>query len=381
MSLPNITSVPSPCFLLEEKLLRKNLELLRYVQQQANVKIILALKGFSMFSAFGLVKEYLPGTTASSLHEARLGFEEFGGEVHAYSPAYLDRDFDELMAYCGHITFNSVSQYQHFLPKIKTSDKNISCGLRINPEYSTVATDLYNPCVKGSRLGITAKQLGDSLPEGIEGLHSHNLCESSAEALAETIQNIRAKFGKFLPQIKWLNLGGGHAITRKDYNIKLLINTLQVLKTEHPHLEIILEPGSAVAWETGYLVSTVLDIVENEGVLSAMLDVSFTCHMPDTLEMPYKPRILGALEPTQGLPTYKMGGLSCLAGDFMGDYSFEKPLQIRDKLIFDDMIHYTMVKTTNFNGVPLPYFGIRKEDGTFVLIRTPQYEDFKNRLS
>ncbi|MCS7005345.1 MAG: carboxynorspermidine decarboxylase [Cytophagales bacterium] len=376
----DLTSVPSPCFLLEEKLLRNNLELLHYVQKEAGVKIILALKGFAMYHTFDLVRQYLPGTTASSLNEARLGFEEFGGEVHAYSPAYLEREFDELMTYCGHITFNSINQYFHFKPRIEAFSKKISCGLRINPEYSPVKTDLYNPCVKGSRLGVTSKQLSDRLPEGIEGLHSHNLCESSAEALEETLQNIRVKFGKFLSQIQWLNLGGGHAITRKGYNIDLLIKTLKNFKNEYSHLEIILEPGSAVAWETGYLVATVLDIVENDGVLSAMLDVSFTCHMPDTLEMPYKPRIHGAFEPIEGLPTYKMGGLSCLAGDVMGDYSFPKPLQIGDKLIFDDMIHYTMVKTTNFNGVPLPYFAIRKESGELQIVREPRYEHFKDRL-
>jgi carboxynorspermidine decarboxylase len=375
----DLTNVPSPCFLLEEKLLHNNLKILKRVQDESGAKIILALKGFAMYSTFDLVRQYLPGTTASSLHEARLGYEEFGGEVHVYSPAYIPAHFEEIMQYATHITFNSLGQWERFRPTIIAAAKKISCAIRINPEYSEVTTDLYNPCVVGSRLGVTSNYFGDKLPEGIEGLHSHNLCESSAEALEKTLENIENKFGHLLHQAKWLNLGGGHAITRKNYNLDLLIKLIKGIREKY-NVEVILEPGSAVGWETGVLTATVLDIVENAGIKSAMLDVSFSAHMPDCLEMPYKPRIVGAKEPNPSLPTYKMGGSTCLAGDFVGDYSFEKPLSVNDVLIFEDMIHYTMVKTTTFNGVPLPYFAIRKENGELKIVRKPDYQDYKSKL-
>ncbi len=372
--------VPSPCYVLEDRLLRKNLELLKYVQEQAGIEIICALKGFSMFSTFPMVRQYLAGSTASSLHEARLGFEELGAKTHVYSPAFLDSEFDELLTYSNHISFNSLNQFNKF--KDKAIVGGVSCGLRINPQYSEVETDMYNPCIAGSRLGITRNQLGDTLPEGIEGLHSHTLCENDSYTLERTLIAIEERFGGLLEQAKWLNLGGGHLITKKDYDVEHLIGVLKGLKARYPNLKIIMEPGSAVGWRTGYLTSTVLDIIDSQGINVAILDMSFAAHLPDTLEMPYKPVILNAhQEPIAGKPTYRFGGMTCLAGDFYGDYSFDEPLKIGDSIIFDDMIHYTMVKTTTFNGVNLPSIGIWREDDTFDLIKSFGYESFKDRLS
>ncbi len=372
--------IPSPCYVLEDRLLRKNLELLKYVQEKAGIEIICALKGFSMFSTFPMVRQYLAGSTASSLNEARLGFEEMGSKTHVYSPAYLEKEFDELMSYAGHISFNSLNQYSNF--KDRAIANGISCGLRINPQYSEVETDMYNPCIAGSRLGITRNQLGDTLPEGIEGLHSHTLCENDSYTLERTLKAIEERFGDLLKQAKWLNLGGGHLITREDYEPEHLISVLKGLKSRFPNLKIIMEPGSAVGWRTGYLTSTVLDIIDSQGIDVAILDISFAAHMPDTLEMPYKPKILGSHhEPVAGKPTYRFGGMTCLAGDFYGDYSFDEPLQIGDSIVFDDMIHYTMVKTTTFNGVNLPSIGIWREDDTFDLVKSFGYESFKDRLS
>ncbi|MBX2842822.1 MAG: carboxynorspermidine decarboxylase [Flammeovirgaceae bacterium] len=380
MSALDFSEIPSPCYVLEEKKLRDNLMILDLVQQATGAKIICALKGFSMHSTFNLVRQFLPGTTASSLHEARLGTEEFGGEVHAYCPVYLEQEFPEIMEYCEHITFNSLSQWEKYKPIVETAQKNISCAIRINPEYSEVTTDLYNPCIPGSRLGITAEKLGDHLPEGIEGLHFHTLCESSAESLEKTLYAVEEKFGHLLHEAKWLNMGGGHAITRNGYDVNLLIELIKNLILNYD-LEIILEPGSAVGWETGFLLSSVLDIVENQGTKAAMLDTSFAAHMPDCLEMPYQPKIIGAEKNANGNHVYKMGGLTCLAGDVMGDYSFKKPLEIGDKIIFDDMIHYTMVKNNTFNGVNLPSIGILTEEGDFKLIKSFGYTDYKERLS
>lgn len=371
-------SIPSPCYVLEEILLIKNLELLKRVQKEAGVSIICALKGFSFYHEFPLVKQYLAGATASSLHEARLAFEEMGVRPHVYSPAYLEAEWKELASYAGHITFNSLNQYHQY--KDRASAAGISCGLRINPEYAEVETEMYNPCIAGSRLGIRRSDLG-ILPEGIEGLHSHTLCENDSFVLERTLAVIEEKFGDLLPQIKWLNLGGGHLITREDYDVNHLIGLLQSFRSKYPNLEIILEPGSAVGWQTGFLKSTVLDIVESAGITVAILDVSFAAHMPDTLEMPYKPRIRGAnSEPEQGKPTYRFGGMTCLAGDFYGDYSFEKPLVIGDEIILEDMIHYTMVKTTTFNGVNLPSIGKIDRVGDFHLFKSFGYDSFKDRL-
>lgn len=371
--------ISSPAYVLEENLLLNNLKLLQRVQQEAGVEIICALKGFSFYHVFPTVKQYLSGATASSLHEARLAFEEMGNKCHAYTPAYLPAEFEEFMSYASHMTFNSLNQVAQFASQ--ATDKGISCGIRINPEYAEVETDMYNPCIAGSRLGIRRSDLGDRLPEGIEGLHSHTLCENDSYVLERTLAVIDAKFGDLLQQAKWLNLGGGHLITRADYQVDHLIQVLKTFKAKYPHLNIILEPGSAVGWQTGFLKSTVLDIVHSAGIDVAILDVSFAAHMPDTLEMPYKPRIRSASsEPESGKPTYRFGGMTCLAGDYYGDYSFDKPLAIGDSIIFEDMIHYTMVKTTTFNGVNLPDIGLIKSDGEYHRFKHFGYESFKDRL-
>lgn len=371
--------IPSPCFVLEEQLLRKNLELLHDIQERSGANIILALKGFSMYSMFPMVKKYLSGATASSLNEARLIFEEMNCQAHTYSPAYKPEEFFEIMKYSSHISFNSINQFEYFKNQVYSSNKKISMGLRINPEYAEVETEMYNPCVMGSRLGITRKTLGKNLPDGIEGLHSHTMCENDSFVLERTLVHIEEKFGDLLHQAKWLNLGGGHLITREGYNHEHLIAQIKRLKATYD-IDVILEPGSAIAWKTGYLKSTILDIVDAQGINVAILDVSFAAHMPDTLEMPYKPKVLNAIEPSPERPIYRLGGMTCLAGDYISDYSFEKPLKIGDTLIFDDMMHYTMVKTTTFNGVGLPSMGIWKERGEFELLKTFGYETFKDRI-
>lgn len=375
----NYNNIPSPCYVLDEVAFRRNLELIKSVKERAEVEIILAFKAFAMWSVFPIVREYIPFSTASSLAEARLAFEEMGSPAHTYGPAYTDREFPEIMRCSSHITFNSLQQFNRFYPQ--TQFNNISCGLRINPEFSDVETDLYNPCAPGSRLGVVAELLGESLPEGVEGLHFHTLCESSSFDLEKTLLVVEEKFGKFFPQIKWLNMGGGHLMTREGYDVEHLIGILKAFKVKYPHLQLILEPGSAFAWRTGVLVSSVVDIVENKGIKTAMLDVSFACHMPDCLEMPYKPAIVGATDAVSEKPAYRMGGNSCLSGDFYGSWSFEKELKIGDRIVFEDMIHYTMVKTTMFNGVSHPSIGIWTKDNEFKLLREFGYEDYKNRMS
>lgn len=375
------TKVPSPCFVLDESLLRKNLQLIDRVQKEAEIEVILAFKGFSMWSVFPIVKEYLAGATASSLNEARLCFEEMGSKAHTYAAAYAPHEFEEILDYSHHLVFNSLSQYERLKPQVDAHKNTISIGLRVNPEYSEVTTDLYNPTSPTSRLGITAPHLKDGLPEGVEGLHFHALCESDSYTLEKTLASFEKKFGHLLAQVKWVNMGGGHLMTRKGYDIDHLINLLKKFKEKYD-VEVILEPGSAIAWETGDLVSSVLDILENGGVKTAMLDVSFTCHMPDTLEMPYKPNVVGAsTNLVEDKPAYRLGGTSCLAGDFMSEYSFDQPLNIGDKVVLKDMIHYTMVKTTTFNGVTHPSIGVWREKTGFELIRKFGYEDYKNRLS
>lgn len=373
------SKIPSPCYVLDEAAFRQNLELIKSVKDRAGVEIILAFKAFAMWSVFPIVREYIPYSTASSLAEARLAFEEMGSPAHTYGPAYTDREFPEIVKCSSHITFNSLTQFERLYPQ--TQFYNVSCGLRINPEYSDVETDLYNPCAPGSRLGVVAGLLGNKLPDGIEGLHFHTLCESSSYDLEKTLEVVEEKFGKYFEQIKWLNMGGGHLMTREGYDVEHLITLLLNFKTKYPHLQLILEPGSAFAWRTGVLVSSVVDIVENKGIKTAMLDVSFSCHMPDCLEMPYKPAIVGAIEPTADKPAYRMGGNSCLSGDFYGSWSFDSELRIGDRIIFEDMIHYTMVKTTMFNGVSHPSIGIWTKDNEFKLIREFGYDDYKNRMS
>lgn len=375
---------PSPCFVLDETSLKSNLQILDLVQQEAGVKIICALKGFAFWQSFPLLQQYLSGATASSLNEARLIAEEMGMEAHTYCPVFLEEDFKDILIYSSHITFNSFSQYEKYTLQIREFPKKVSVGLRINPEYSEVETDLYNPAIAGSRLGITSDQFPTTLPEGIDGLHFHTLCENDSFVLERTLVEVEKRFGHLIKQCKWFNMGGGHHITREGYDIEHLVNLLRAFKERYPNLEeVILEPGEAVGWQTGVLVSTVQDIINSKGINVAMLDVSFACHMPDCLEMPYKPTIVNATDAVEGKPTYRMGGSSCLAGDFMGmgDYSFDEPLEPGDKIVFDDMIHYTMVKTTFFNGVKHPSIGITSENGEFILLKEFGFEDYKNKLS
>lgn len=381
-----MNKIPSPCYVMEESLLRRNLTLIKNVSERAGVDIILAFKAFALWKSFPVFREYGFASTASSVNEARLAWEEMGSPAHTYSPAYTEENFPVFMKYSSHITFNSLSQFNRFYPLIAASGDKISCGLRINPEYSEVGTDLYNPCAPGSRMGITVFHLGDTLPEGVEGFHFHTLCESTSYDLEKTLGVIEEYFGGFLNRLKWLNMGGGHLMTRKDYDTEHLISLLKSFKARHPNLKIILEPGSAFAWQTGYLLTTVVDIVENGGVKTAIIDASFSCHMPDCLEMPYKPVIRGAVDPDPGQPEaeqlnrYRIGGNSCLSGDFMGDWIFEKPLKPGDQLIFEDMIHYTIVKTTMFNGIPHPSVAMLHENGEPEIFRTFTYEDYKRRM-
>lgn len=372
--------IPSPCYILDEKAFRKNLSLLRTIKESAEVEIILAFKAFAMWSVFPIVREYITHSTASSLAEAQLAYEEMGSRAHTYAPAYSPTEFEQIASYSSHVTFNSLTQFDLLCDTALS--KNVSCGLRINPQYSEVGTSLYNPCSVGSRLGATADKIGKRLPKGIEGLHFHTLCESNSFDLEKTLHIVEQKFGHLFSQIKWINMGGGHLITHADYDTQHLVQLLQRFKYRHPHLQVILEPGSAFAWQTGELASTVLDIVENDGIQTAMLDVSFSCHMPDCLEMPYKPTIREALSTVnKDKPTYRMGGNSCLSGDFYGDWSFDTPLHIGSRITFEDMIHYTMVKTTMFNGVSHPSIGIRDTNGEFRLIKSFGYKDYRDRLS
>lgn len=377
----DIQTIPSPCYVIEESLLRRNLTLIKDVKERAGIEIIMALKAFAMWKVFPIVREYIPYATASSVYEARLVYEELGTPAHTYSPAYTEADFPHLLKCSSHITFNSLSQFERFYPMVVADGRRISCGLRINPEYSDVATELYNPCAPGSRMGITSDKLPDQLPEGVEGLHFHTLCESSAQDLANTLQTVEQRFGRWLSQVRWLNMGGGHLMTRKGYDIDFLLRLLNEFKAKYPHLQIIMEPGSAFFWQTGFLRTTVVDLVENSGIETAVIDASFTCHMPDCLEMPYKPAVRHATDAVPGKPTYRIGGCSCLSGDFMGDWSFDRPLHIGDPLIFEDMIHYTTVKTTMFNGIQHPSMAILREDGTLDMLRAFTYEDYKSRMS
>ncbi|MDH6533369.1 carboxynorspermidine decarboxylase [Parabacteroides sp. 52] len=376
-----IDQLPSPCYVMEERLLRNNLALIKSVKERAGVNIILAFKSFALWKAFPIVREYIPYSTASSIYEAQLAYEEMGSLAHTYSPAYTEKDFPAILRYSSHVTFNSLSQFNRFYPMVEADGNRVSCGIRINPEYSVVETDLYNPTAPGSRMGVVRDLLGESLPEGVEGLHFHTLCESTSYDLEKTLAVVEERFGQFLPHIKWLNMGGGHLMTRKGYDVEHLIELLQGFKAKYPNLEIILEPGSAFAWQTGFLLTTVVDVVENKGIRTAIIDASFTCHMPDCLEMPYQPAIRQAVSQEEGAYTYRIGGNSCLSGDFMGDWHFVKPLQVGDNLIFEDMIHYTIVKTNMFNGIPHPALALWSREDELILYRTFGYEDYKHRMS
>ncbi len=376
----DIKKIPSPCYVLDEDLLRKNLELIKSVKERAGVEIILAFKSFAMWGAFPIIKPYISFATASSVNEARLAFEEMGTKAHTYAPVFTDGEFDSILKYSSHITFNSLSQFERLKKRVENYAENISLGLRINPEFSTVETELYNPCAAGSRLGIPPSEMPKKLPDEIEGLHFHTLCESNSFDLEKTLDAVEEKFGQFLPQLKWINFGGGHLITHKGYDVEHFVNILKAFR-EKWNIKIILEPGSAFNWGTGVLISSVVDIVQNHGIKTAMLDVSFAAHMPDCIEMPYQPLIRGALNKAdQGKHIYRMGGNSCLAGDVVGDYSFEKELKIGDRIVFEDMIHYTMVKTNMFNGVTHPSIAIWNENKGLVILRKFNYEDYKNRL-
>jgi carboxynorspermidine decarboxylase len=375
----DLSKLPSPCYLVDERLLKKNLEVLDYVQEKTGANIILATKAFSMFSTFPLIGKYLKGVTSSSLHEARLGYEEMGKEVHIYAPAYRDDEFDEIMKYSDHIVFNSFSQWKKFRDKVKNvQGKKIECGIRINPEYSEIETDIYNPCFENSRMGVTLANFEEDELEGIDGLHFHTMCEQNSDTLERTIKVVDEKFGKYIRNMKWINFGGGHHITRSDYDMEALIKSINFIKDKYG-VEVYLEPGEAIALNTGFLVSTVLDTMKN-GMDIAILDTSAECHMPDVLAMPYRPNIIGAGMPNEYKYTYRFGGPTCLAGDVIGDYSFKEHLKPGDKLVFCDMAIYSMVKNNTFNGVNLPAIVKYSEEKGVEVLKEFGYEDFKSRL-
>lgn len=374
----DISKVKTPCYVVEESLLLKNAKILEYVQQQANCKILLAQKAFSMYSAYPLLSKYLKGTTASGLYEAKMGREEFDGEVHVFSPAYKTDEMQELVQIADHIVFNSFSQWKKHRDTIKNCGRKISCGLRVNPEYSEIETEIYNPCAKNSRLGITLEQFDESELDGIDGLHFHTMCEQGAETLERTLPYFEEKFGKYLYNMKWVNFGGGHHITRDDYNVELLIKCVKYISEKY-NVQVYLEPGEAVALNAGFLVSEVMDIGKN-GINFAIVDTSAACHMPDVLEMPYRPMIVGSGQPDEKSYTYRLGGPTCLAGDIIGDYSFDKPLTVGDRLVFTDMAIYSMVKNNTFNGMPLPRIYLNTLDDELKLVKEFGYEDFKSRL-
>ena len=376
----DVTMLPSPCYLVDERLLEKNLKILDCVQKESGAKIILATKAFSMFSTFPLIGKYLNGVTSSSLFEARLGYEEMGKEVHIFSPAYRMDEFNEIMKYSDHIIFNSFNQWKLYRDKVKNhKDKKIECGIRINPEYSEIETDIYNPCFENSRMGVTLENFEEDEFEGIDGLHFHTMCDQGADVLERTIKVVDEKFGKYIEKVKWINFGGGHHITREGYELEKLIDSILYIKNKY-NVDVYLEPGEAIALNAGFLVSTVLDIMKN-GMNIAILDTSAECHMPDVLAMPYRPYIIDSGMPNEYEYTYRFGGPTCLAGDIIGDYSFKEPLKIGDKLIFCDMAIYSMVKNNTFNGVNLPAIVKYSEENGLEVIKKFGYEDFKNRLS
>jgi len=384
VDLHTFEGIKTPVYVLEEERLRRNLSLIRRVAQEADVEIILAFKAFALWKTFPIFREYISSTTASSLSEARLALEEFGSKAHTYSPAYKDEEFAKIVECSSHLTFNSWGQYERFHERAK----GLSLGLRVNPEYSEVETALYNPCAPGTRFGVSNDKLPSQLPADIEGFHCHCLCESGADVFERTLVHFEEKFSRWLPQLKWVNFGGGHLMTRTDYQVEHLINILKGFKQRYPHLHVILEPGSAFAWQTGPLVSQVVDIVEDKGIRTAILDVSFTCHMPDCLEMPYMPVVRGAhvvenWKPSgerEVFPVYRLGGNSCLSGDYMGYWEFDHELSVGEKIIFEDMIHYTTVKTNMFNGISHPSLAIVHMNHEMEILRDFTYEDYRDRM-
>lgn len=376
--------IKMPAYILEEEKLRRNLSLIKGVADEAGIEIILAFKAFALWKTFPIFREYINSTTASSLSEARLAYEEFGAPAHTFSPAYTDLEIEDIARMSSHLTFNSLSQYSRHHTKALETNSNLKLGIRVNPEYSEVGTDIYNPCAPGTRFGVLASQLPERLPEDITGFHCHCHCESGADVFQRTLVHIEEKFSKWFDQLEWINFGGGHLMTRKDYDIRLLIDILKDFKKRYPNLKVILEPGSAFAWQTGPLVSHVVDVVENKGIKTAILDVSFTCHMPDCLEMPYWPTVRGAEtiegEYGKGENIYRLGGNSCLSGDWMQSWRFDHALQIGETVIFEDMIHYTTVKTCTFNGITHPDICLLKKNGELQVLRHFDYQDYKNRM-
>ena len=373
----------TPVYIIEEKRLRHNLALIREVACRTDSEWILAFKAFALWKTFPIFREYISSTTASSLSEARLAFEEFGAKAHTYSPAYKDDEYDEIVRCSSHLTFNSLSQYERFHERAG----ECSLGLRVNPEYSEVETLLYNPCAPGTRFGVSADKLPEQLPSDIKGFHCHCHCESGSDVFERSLQHIEEKFAKWFPQIEWINFGGGHLVTRKDYDIERLVRLMQGFHERYPWLKVIFEPGSAFAWQTGPLVASVVDIVEDKGIRTAILDVSFTCHMPDCLEMPYFPEVRGAehveneeLRMKNEEFLYRLGGNSCLSGDWMGDWQFDHELKVGEQIIFEDMIHYTTVKTNTFNGITHPSIAMEHSDGTLEMLREYSYEDYRDRM-
>lgn len=375
----------TPYYIVYEDRIRRNLELITSVARDAGVDIIMAFKANALWRTFPVVREYVRNSTASSLNEMRLGNEELGGEVHTYCPAYTPDTIGRFLAGSSHLTFNSLSQWERFRKDVEEYNAahpaaRVSPGLRVNPMCSVIETDIYNPAVPGSRFGATAEQIGDRLPEGIEGLHFHALCESTSYDLEKVLAAFEKQFGRYLPQVKWVNMGGGHLMTREGYDTGHLVELLRAFRGRYPWLKVILEPGSAFMWRTGDLVTSVVDVVENQGVKTAIIDASFACHMPDCLEMPYKPAITQSVEPAEGLPAYRLGGNSCLSGDFVGDWTFPEPLKIGDRLTLEDMNHYTTVKTTMFNGIQHPDMVWCDASGDCSILRRFTYEDYKNRM-
>jgi carboxynorspermidine decarboxylase len=395
-----------PAYVLEEKRLRRNLALIRDVAERLGVEIILAFKAYALWKTFPIFREYISSTTASSLSEARLAFEEFGAPAHTFSPAYTDYEIDEISRMSSHLTFNSLSQYERYHNRAKAANSAIKLGVRVNPEYSEVGTDIYNPCAPGTRFGVLAEDLPETLPEDITGFHCHCHCESGSDVFQRTLVHIEEKFSKWFPQLEWINFGGGHLMTRADYDVELLVSMLKDFRKRYPNLKVILEPGSAFGWQTGPLVSHVVDIVENHGIRTAILDVSFTCHMPDCLEMPYHPAVRGAETIENALDScvcdrydgvcgsistreggmgpssflYRLGGNSCLSGDWMSAWRFDHELQIGETIIFEDMLHYTTVKTCTFNGISHPAICLLREDNELVPLREYSYEDYRDRM-
>lgn len=374
-----------PMYILEEERLRRNLALIQRVASEADVEIILAFKAYALWKTFPIFREYISSTTASSLGEAMLAFHEFGARAHTYSPAYTDYEIDDIARCSSHLTFNSLSQYSRYHERVREIDSTIQLGLRVNPEYSEVGTALYNPCAPGTRFGVMADALPATLPSDIRGFHCHCHCESGPDVFERTLVHIEEKFAKWFPQIEWINFGGGHLMTRADYDVDRLIRLLQGFHARYPHLHVILEPGSAFGWQTGPLVSQVVDVVENKGIRTAIVNVSFTCHMPDCLEMPYQPDIRGAhslsMDADASLPhVYRIGGNSCLSGDFMGMWQFDHELQVGENVIFEDMLHYTTVKTCMFNGISHPSIALLHTDNELEVLRQFTYEDYRNRM-